>query len=283
MNVTEHLLSSRDGLSASEPWSFFSIGAVPILPCPVPFEIADADLLPAQQLVAEGDLSQALRFVELCRIACASRSAQQWKLRLVGAMLNVGLNRPEDAWSNIQAGLSWRNREEKFATEPTEVAVIEPCEWLVMATVALAIGDDGTAESYASEAIARMEQESSCCLADLLCDTRADAMIVFAAIRMSQQRYQEAEMLLQLSHDAYVQAGDMEQLVVSLILLADVEFFSGNVLAAKFLLCEADELLRENCDATRHFRIGRLNLVIEQRLHAWRSQGHRRSIKAAMN
>ncbi len=283
VNVTEHLLFSRDGLSASRPWSFFAIGPLPLLPCAVPFGIADAELHPAMQLLADDDVAQALRYVELCRMACGSGSPQQWRLRLVASMLNLQRSRPEDAWSAVQAGLSWRNRTEKFAVEPNTIEVIQPREWLVMATVALGIGDADAAERYASEAIARVEHDPCCCASDVLCDTRADAMTVFATIRMYQQRYQEAEMLLQLSYDAYVQAGDIEQLAVTLTLLADVELYSGNALAAKYLLCESEDMLRENCDTTRHFRIGRLKQVVEQRLQMWRSFGGSQNVIAAMN
>ena len=90
-------------------------------------------------------------------------------------------------------------------------------------------------------------------------------MLVFATIRLTQQRYCEAEMLLQLSHDAHVQAGDMEQLVVDLILLADVEFHSGSAVASHYLLNECEQILNEDCDESRHHRRRQLQRVVRQR------------------
>lgn len=263
-------------MSVPERWTFFSAGPVPLLPCPIPFELAASDLTPAQQLYGVNDLPQALRFVELCRLSCGSHSIEQWTLRLVAAMLQLEASHPEDAWLTLQAGLSWRNRTDKYATEDSNAGIIQPREWLTMATIALGINDTDAAERYASEAVGQMEKQPACCLTDVLCDTRADAMTVFAAIRLSQQRFQEAEMLLQLSHDAYVQAGDMEQLIGSLALLADVEFHSGSLLAAKFLLYECDEAVRDNCDKTRHFRLARLRLLLKQRLQACRNDNQKR-------
>jgi tetratricopeptide (TPR) repeat protein len=232
VNVTENLLSARDGFCVPGQWSFVSSDFDVLLPCVVPFVIAASDLTPARQLYAENELAQALRFVELSRMTKTTDSIEQWNLRLIAAMLQLESRQPNEAWRTLQSALSWRNRLENQAMSADLLPAIEPREWLVMAIVALGVNELDTAERYASEAIGRIQDQPFCCVADLLCDTRADAMAVFATIRLCQQRYQEAEMLLQLARDAYLQAGDMQQLVVGLILLADVEFNSGSLMSA---------------------------------------------------
>lgn len=277
MNVIEHLLNSRDGSSVPGQWSFLPSDGDVLLPCAVPFGLTEVDLTPAVQSYAEHEITQALRFVELSRLTNPRNSSEQWALRLIAAMLQLEAGQPRDAWRSLQSALSWRNRRERQTTTPDSVPIIEPGEWLVMATVALGVQEFDTAELYASEAIGRIEAQPYCCAADVLCDTRADAMTVFATIRLCQQRYQEAEMLLQLSHDAYIQAGDLQQLVVSLTLLADVEFHSGNSMGAKYLLCECDRILNEDCDTTRHCRVFRLKHVVDQKVQSYRGTGRRRS------
>ena len=283
VNVTERLFSPRSGFGVPGQWTLISDGHVPLLPCAVPFSLAETDLTPACQSFAEDELSQALRFVEFCAAACSETSHEQWTLRLIAAMLSLELQQPDNAWKILQTALSRRNQQEDDGSSPYSLSTIGPREWLVMATIALGVQQPETAESFTSEAVARMEQQPACCTADLLSDTRADAMVVFATIRLTQQRYYEAEMLLQLSHDAHVQAGDMEQLVVDLTLLADVEFQSGSPVAAHYLLCEGERILKQDFDATRHLRCGRLQRAVQQRLNGWRVDRPRKTAAISLN
>lgn len=275
VNVIQQILSGRHGFSIPGQWTFLSRDSSVLLPCAVPFAISSGDLTPARQSYAQNEIAQALRFVELSRLTNSNTSTEQWTLRLIAAMLQLQMRQHRDAWRTLQSALSWRNRQDRQAALSNSETVIEPGDWLVMATVALGVDEIDTAERYASEAIQRIEQCRACCAADLLRDTRADAMTVFATIRLCQQRYQEAEMLLQLAHDAYLQAGDMQQLAVSLVLLADVEFHSGSALSAKYLLCESERILDEECDATRHDRIAGLKQIIDLRVRSFRGSGRR--------
>lgn len=211
-------------------------------------------------------LQDASRFVELWRLSLADDDPSNWPLRLIECMLLLERNEPENAWHHLQAALSWRNKRENEPVLLDAIDSIAVSEWLVMATVALAVDKAETAESYASEAISRIEKDSTCCVSDLLRDTRADAMATFAAIRIQQHRFQEAEMLLQLAHDAHTQAGDMEQIVVDLVLLSDVELYSGNHEAATYMLLEAENILKDECDPSRHARRDKLKSAIHQRL-----------------
>ena len=90
--------------------------------------------------------------------------------------------------------------------------------------------------------------------------------------------YREAELLLGLAHDAHVQAGDMEQMAVDLILMSDVEVFSGDRDAATFLLFEAERIHTEECDFTRHLRCESLKQSVKNRLvdlrHTRRTKAH---------
>lgn len=181
-------------------------------------------------------------------------------------MLLLEQNQPDNAWRELQAGLAWRNAREKESILLDALPPISIAEWLVMATIALAVDKPESAEAYASEAIGRIQNEATFSVGEVLQDTRADAMSVFAAIKLHQGLLQEAEMLLQLAHDAHVQAGDMEQIVVDLILMADVELHSGNLDAATYLMFEAETILIEECDSTRHLRCEKLRTVVHQRL-----------------
>jgi len=281
VNVFDRLFCSRGLCKSSDKWRLIRTGNLAFLPLAVPFDLSSEDLTPAVQSCFANEIEQAARFTELTRLAGPSSSYEQWRLRLIEAALLLQLDRSDLAWNLLQSALAWRNLREEPMAGGNLLPVISPREWLTMATIALAADKPETAEAYASEAVARIENARRCCMTDLLCDTRADAMTVYSAIRLSQQRFYEAEMLLQLSRDAYVQAGDMEQLVVSLILLADVEFHSGGFLEALSLLCECDRILTNECDASRHVRLTRLRLVIQQRSNNWR--GTRRRVLANQN
>lgn len=110
VNVTENLLSARDGFCVPGQWSFVSSDFDVLLPCVVPFVIAASDLTPARQLYAENELAQALRFVELSRMTKTTDSIEQWNLRLIAAMLQLESRQPNEAWRTLQSALSWRNR-----------------------------------------------------------------------------------------------------------------------------------------------------------------------------
>ena len=134
-----------------------------------------------------------------------------------------------------------------------------------MATITLAIGDSDTAESYAAECVQRLKNDSSSGVGELLCDTHADALTVFAAIRMAQNRLGDAEMLLQLASDAHRRASDIEQRIVDLILLSDVEILSASPTTATPLLLQASQLLAGNTDPQRHTRCALLKKAIAAR------------------
>lgn len=263
VKITEYLLSKQNTLP---DWSLLRAGSTQLLPCRIPFGECKLDLTPAVQGYLMDSLKDASRFAELWRLSLSSEDPNNWSLRLIECMLLLERNEPDNAWQHLQSALAWRNKRE---TEPVLLDAIERIsvsQWLVMATISLAVGKTETAESYASEAIARIEKEATCCVGDLLRDTRADAMTTFAAIRIQQHRFQEAEMLLQLAHDAHTQAGDLEQMVVNLVYLSDVELYSGNAEAATYLLLESETILNEECDPTRHVRQNKLKAVIHQRL-----------------
>ncbi|MCP4172062.1 MAG: hypothetical protein GY758_14955, partial [Fuerstiella sp.] len=113
---------------------------------------------------------------------------------------------------------------------------------------------------------------------DLLRDTHADAMMVLAAVRLAQQQFSESKTLLQHSRDAHVQAGDPEQVVADLILLADVQLQSGTIRASRQLIVEAEQVLAGECTDDRHHRRGLLRNVIEQRLRAIRQLTGRQQV-----
>ena len=233
------------------------------------------DLAPAIQGYATDALIDARRFVELRRLSAAWDAPCNWSLRLIECMLLLEQNHAESAWRELQSGLGWRNAREKESILLDALPPITIAEWLVMATIALAVDKPDTAESYASEAIARIQNETTFSVGEILQDTRADAMAVFAAVKLHQGLLQEAEMLLQLAHDAHVQAGDMEQIVVDLVLMADVELHSGNFDAATYLLFEAETILTDECDSTRHLRCQKFRSVVHQRLISGQGEAHR--------
>lgn len=243
-----------------------------LLPCRIPFDGPQLDLAPAIQGYSLHAVSDARRFVELRRLSAPWDAPCNWSLRLIECMLLLEQNLPEIAWRELQAALAWRNAREKEAVLLDALPPIKISEWLILATVALAVSKTETAETYASEAISRIQNETTFSVGEVLQDTRADAMTVFAAIKLHQGLLQEAEMLLQLAHDAHVQAGDMEQIVVDLILMADVELFSGNSEATMYLLFEAETMLTEECDPTRHLRCQKFLKVVHHRLVAGQSE-----------
>ena len=234
--------------------------------CRVPFNSTDVDLLPAIELYRDGQRQEAMRFVHLCPAACPWQLADQFRLRLILAILNLDADQSDDAWHQMQMALRWRNQREQEPVLLDALPAITAGEWLAMATVALHVNDCHTAEVYATEAVARTENHPSICVSDLLRDTHADALTVLAAVRLEQRRFGESELLLQLSRDAHTQAGDPEQVVVDLILSADVQLHSGTVDAAWKLIVEAEQVLAEDCTDERHHRRRPLRQVVEQRL-----------------
>ncbi|MEO2017214.1 MAG: hypothetical protein ABGZ53_22895 [Fuerstiella sp.] len=246
--------------------------------CRVPFGSTDTDLQPAIDLYRDGQSQQAMRFVHLCQAACPWQSADQFRLGLILAILNLEADQPDEAWHQMQLALSWRNQREREPVLLDALPTIAAGEWLAMATVALHVNDCHTAEVYATEAIARTENRPSICVSDLLRDTHADAITVLAAVRLAQRRFRESETLLQLSRDAHVHAGDPEQVVVDLILWADVQLQSGTINAARHLIVEAEQVLAGECTDDRHHRRGLLNQVVAQRLRAIRQVTGRQRI-----
>ncbi|MCP4788181.1 MAG: hypothetical protein GY878_32100 [Fuerstiella sp.] len=246
--------------------------------CRVPFGSTDTDLQPAIDLYRDGQSQQAMRFVHLCQAACPWQSTDQFRLRLVLAILNVEADQPDDAWYQMQLALSWRNQREQEPVLLDALPAIAASEWLAMATVALQLNDCHTAELYATKALAQIENHPSICISDLLRDTHADAMMVLAAVRLAQQQFSESKTLLQHSRDAHVQAGDPEQVVADLILLADVQLQSGTIRASRQLIVEAEQVLAGECTDDRHHRRGLLRNVIEQRLRAIRQLTGRQQV-----
>ncbi|HIE99730.1 MAG TPA: hypothetical protein EYG03_05530 [Planctomycetes bacterium] len=238
--------------------------------CRVPFGSTDTDLQPAIELYRDGQIQQALRYVHLCQVACPWQSADQFCLGLILAMLNLEADQPDDAWHQMQLALSWRNKREQEAVLLDALPAITTREWLAMATVALHTNDCHTAEVYATEAIARIGNRPSIWVSDQFRDTYADAMTVLATVRLGQGRFLESELLLQLSRDAHAQAGDPEQVVVDLILSADVQLQSGNVDTAGHLIVQAKHVLAGECTDERHHRQELLRQAIEQRLRTIR-------------
>ena len=283
MNVIEQLFSGSDA-SKSNRWQLLRPSAGQVLPVRVPFDIVEGPVDPAIQAYAMQLHSDARRYLELRRLSCRGDVPDQWSLRLLEAMLLLEQARPDDSWHQLQLGLAWRQQREEEATANESLAAISITEWLLMATIALGAEEIDRAEIYASEAVGCIEDSPVSCLAEVLHDTRGDAMTVFAAVRLGQHRLQEAELLLGLAHDAHVQAGDMQQIAVDLILQSDVELCSGDRDAATFLLFEAERILQQECDTTRHLRCESLQQAIRNRLvdvHAPRR--HRAAYRLSLN
>lgn len=256
---------------ADTDWSLLRDGSRQVLPCPVPFHECAHDVVPAIQGYVLGQFADARRFIELRRLATEHGDAQQWTLRLVECMLNLEQGRATAAWKHLQLGLTWRACQ-KSATSSGQSAgsttAVGPGvrDYLIMATVALAGDRIEAAETYASRAIELIETDPCCCLTDVLQDTRADAMLVFATIRLHQQRPGEAETLLQYAYDAHMQAGDIEQVATGLLLQADIESAGGRHATASAFLTEARRLLNEKCDQSRHLRHAHLTSAVSERI-----------------
>ena len=221
MNPIDFLLNSNTD-RLSKRWSLLNDCESQLLPCRVPFENSIRDLSPAIQGYETRQLRDARRYVELTRMSCDVQDADHWRLRLVEAALCVEQGDGNEAWHQLQLALSWRNRREQDLRLMDALPPISICDWLVMATIALAVDKIDTAERYASEAVARVQKDATLCSATVLRDLRADAMTVFATVRLAQRRFAEAEMLLQLAYDAHSLVGDLEQMAVDQILLSDV-------------------------------------------------------------
>ncbi|MEQ9409175.1 MAG: hypothetical protein RIK87_15680 [Fuerstiella sp.] len=254
MNSFEQMLFLSSPPVAEGTWKLIRADQAPLLPIAIPLQATECDLTLPLELYAAGNTSQTLRFVTLCLAHSRRASPDQWKLRLIIVMLQLETGNPRAAWSGVQDALAWRNRVQNGDDLGPASGQIVPRDWLVLAVAALAVADFEASEQFASAAVSCLEKNPGCCTGDLLADTRADAMTVFAAIRMSQQRLREAELLLELAHDAYLQAGDMEQLVVVLLLMSDVERLSGAPLSSSYLLWEAADVLARDFDRSRHHR-----------------------------
>lgn len=260
-------------------WSLLRPGRCQLLPCPVPFEDCGVDVTPAIQGYVMGQFADARRFMELRRLSSSHDDPQQWAIRLVECMLELEQGNADAAWQSLQLGLTWQASQDglKNATASKASTAVRPAvrDYLIMATIALSGERIEAAETYASRAISIIESEPHCGVGDVLRDTRADAMLVFAAIRLQQQRCGEAETLLQYAYDAHMQAGDLEQVIVGLVLQADIESSSLRRTAATTFLMEARRLTREKCDPGRHLRHAHLCQVVDDRLRtAHRSAGH---------
>ncbi len=256
-------------------WQLIRSRPFQLLPIGVEFGSPCLGLTPARELYSVGELESALRFVELVVAADPTPGERNWQLHLVNAMLLLECGRAADAWSQLQHGLSLRNESQSAGEAASGADSIATNEWLVMATVALAAKDFDSAEQYASECVAIFDRKPSVSVGELLSDCRADAMTVFAAIRLAQEKLREAEMLLQLAYDAYAMAGDMHQLVVVLTLLADVEQLSGSPVSASYLLCEAQNILDDECDFQRHHRLRVLKEAVASRRRQRRRCGRK--------
>ena len=268
-------------LQEQADWSLLRDGTRQVLPCPVPFHDCAQDVMPAIQGYVLGQFADAGRFIELRRLATEHADAQQWTLRLVECMLNLEQGRADAAWKHLQLGLTWRAcQSPPSATETTTkmsasaATAVDPGvrDYLIMATVALAGQRIEAAETYASRAIEIIENNPCCCLSDVLQDSRADAMLVFATIRLHQQRPGEAETLLQYAYDAHMQAGDIEQVATGLLLQADIELAGGRLAAAGSFLKEAQRLLTDKCDDSRHLRRNHLGSVVDRQLRLVRAR-----------
>lgn len=251
-------------------WSLLRAGERQMLPCRIPFELCREDVDPAIQGYTMGEFADARRFIELRRLSSEASDPQQWQFRLVECMLHLEQGNAEAAWKNLQLGLTWQACQESSLGNTSTALRLTVRDYLVMAAVALANNRTEAAETYASKAIEIIENDSHCCISDVLQDTRADAMLVFAMIRMKQNRRGEAETLLQYAHDAHVQAGDLEQMVVGLVVQAEIELRNQRFSSAGTCLQEAQRIVATKCDSNRHLRQPHLAKVIREQLHAAR-------------
>lgn len=214
-----------------------------------------------------GDFRKAIQALQLTRVQLPWESPWQWHLRLIEATLNLEDHQGEEAWHSIQLGTAWRERNGADLQPPgSNLPRIDVASWLLMANVALANGHLLKAEGWVSEAVQIVEACPAVCVDDVLKDRRADIMTLLAAIRLAQGKLHESESLLQLAYDAHMVAGDMQQLVVDLMLLADVEHQSRCVSNARLLLAEALQRLDEDCDPVRHTRVEQLRIAVRSRL-----------------
>lgn len=271
MNFGKHIFP----LQEQTDWLLLRDSTRQVLPCPVPFHECVQDVMPAIQGYVLGQFADAGRFIELRRLATEQSDSQQWTLRLIECMLSLEQGRAEAAWKHLQLGLTWRACQSPSSKASAAAATaIDPGvrDYLIMATVALASQRVEAAETYASRAIERIENDPCCCVSDVLRDSRADAMLVFATIRLHQQRPGEAETLLQYAYDAHMQAGDIEQVATGLLLQADIELAGGRLAAASSFLQEARRLLNDKCDGERHLRQSHLCTVVDRQLQLVRAR-----------
>jgi hypothetical protein len=233
--------------------------------CRVPFGLTSKDLQPAIELYQEGQRQQAMRYIYLCQAACPWQNADHFRLRLILAILHLEAGHADQAWHQLQRALSWRNQRENEPILLNALPSITAVEWLAMANIALHVNDFDTAELYATRAIARANHRSSEGVSELLHDSRADAFTLLAAARLRQRRFREAALLLRLSRDAHAKAGDSEQVVVDLILSADIELQNGSVDTAGHLIVEAEQVLLSECAHERHCRLDLLRKILRRR------------------
>ena len=256
-------------------------GTASVSLCRVPFSSTSKDLRPAIELYQEGQRQQAIRFLHLCQAACPWQNADHFRLRLVLATLDLEAGQADAAWHQLQRALSWRNQRENEPILLNALPAITDVEWLAMANIALHVNDFRTAEVYATKAIARTSHRPLAGVTELLHDSRADAFTVLAAARLRQRRFREATLLLRLSRDAHAKAGDSEQVVVDLILSADIELQSGSVDTADHLVVEAGQILLSECAYERHCRLNLLRKIVGQRHRAIRHRN--RKWRAGLN
>ncbi|MEZ6130871.1 MAG: hypothetical protein R3C59_19550 [Planctomycetaceae bacterium] len=268
--MTDHLQHFPDGSHSFATWTLLQEGAVPVLPCAVPFGATACDLAPAIQSLEQNEPGMAVRFVELQLAAIPTTHADHWPLSLILGMLHVEHQHGNSAWRVLQTALTCRSSLKRGSVPAGNFTSTVVQASLAMATIALSVRKLTTAEQCASDAVRVIQQNPMAFGAEVLQDVRADAMTVFAAIRLAQRRYHEAETLLEPAHDAHRQAGDIQQCVVDLILMADVEYHSGSLLSACSLLYDGERILTEDFDPARHWRHRRLNLAVRQRLRRYR-------------
>lgn len=233
--------------------------------CRVPFGLTSRDLQPAIELYQEGQRQQAMRYIYLSQAACPWQNADRFRLHLILATLHLEAGHADDASHELQRALSWRNQRENEPLLLNALPAITTVEWLVMANIALHVHDFDTVELYATRAIAHTNKRPMKGVSELLHDSRADAFTLLAAARLRQRRFREAALLLRLSRDAHAKAGDSEQIVVDLILSADIEMQSGSVDAARHLVVEAVQVLLNDCADERHCRLNLLRTIVRQR------------------
>lgn len=269
MNVTDHILTYS---ASSTVWSLCRSDETPLLPIGLPLDGVEFDASLLLAPCRQQDWSSALALLESHRLQLPWNAPARWRLQLLEATFMLFDGRPDSAWNALQLNLSWRNNCEAVC-DRGYLPEMQAADWLVMAAVALANNKPDDAETWASEAVSRVNSSFVPFIGDVLRDTRADVMTVFATVRLAQQKFDDARELLELAHDAHVQAGDLPQMAVDLMLMADIAFQEGNSRAGLELLYEADHIVTRRCDDERHFLANQLNSAINDRLrryaHSW--------------